>query len=140
MVGETANAILGRRLEGENDEDQSARKEELASFEKRRTEAFESLPLLADGATIEAAHRLNEAVWALEQTARQGRTVTEAEWLALADRWILALNDFHAAARECLHVVGTYSRRDLAALTVDRPERRATSTLGGSNPAELGDR
>jgi hypothetical protein len=86
--------------------------------------------MLADGVTIEAAHVLNEAVWKLEQAARPGQTPAEEDWLASADEWITALNSFHAAARDCLSVVGTYSRRYVAALAVDRPERRRTLIAG----------
>jgi hypothetical protein len=132
-AGATANAIFGLRLKGVSEEELAARIEDLARFEMRRTEAFEALPLLADGATIEAAHALNEAVWHLEQLARLGQTPIEEEWLASADQWIIALNNFHAAARECLSVVGTYSRRDVAALAVDRPERRATSASAAAD-------
>lgn len=85
--------------------------------------SYEALPLIADGATIEAGHQLNHAVWGLEAPIRQGRIVAEAEWLELADHWVTALNNFHAAARESLSVVGTFSRRDVAAQAVGRPER-----------------
>lgn len=134
MVGATANAILGFRLKGVSQDDLTTRIEELARLEARRTEAFEALPLLADGATIEAAHALNESIWQLEQLARSGQVPTEEKWLAFADQWITTLNNFHAAARECLSVVGTYSRRDIAALALDRPERRASSALDTGSP------
>lgn len=129
LVGSSANAILGARQDDVQNETLAVRLDELAKLEMRRTEAFEALPLLADGATTEAAHELNEAVWRLEQSARTGRTVLEEERISLADGWIAALNNFHAAARECLSVVGTYSRRDVAALVLDRPERRASVAL-----------
>jgi hypothetical protein len=138
MVGTSANAILDRRLKGASEDDLAGRVDELARFEMRRTEAFEVLPMLADGATIEAAHALNVAVWNLERPARSSQTPAEEEWLASADQWITALNDFHAAARECLSVVGTYTRRDVAALAVDRPERGAQSVPAASDLANPG--
>jgi hypothetical protein len=130
MVGASANAILSLRLRGISEDDLAGRIDELARLELRRTEAFEALPMLADGATIEAAHMLNEAVWHLERSARLGEAPAEEKWLSSADQWITALNNFHAAARDCLSVIGTYSRRDVAALAVDRPERRAASVAG----------
>lgn len=138
MVGASANAILSLRLRGSSEEDLADRIDELARLELRRTEAFEVLPLLADGATIEAAHMLNEAVWHLERPARLGETPAEEKWLSSADQWISALNNFHAAARECLSVIGTYSRRDVAALAVDRPERLAPSVRGAGDQQALG--
>lgn len=137
MSGAVANAILNMRLTGAADEEITLRTSELANFESRRNEVFEALPLIADGATIEAAHRLNLAVWQLEEPALQGRTLDEIEWLSLADAWVAALNDFHSAARDSLSVVGAYSRRDIAALSVGRPERSTpTQREAGSTPAD----
>jgi hypothetical protein len=85
------------------------------------------LPLLADRPTILAAHELNRAVWALKQPAMRGEILEEATWLNLADKWIQAMNDFHAAARASLSVPGEFVRYDTAALAVSRPERRATA-------------
>jgi hypothetical protein len=123
MVGAMANTILDLRLGGLPEEETKERVAQLVDLEMERNRAFEALPLIADGATIEAGHQLNHAVWGLEAPIRQGRVVAEAEWLELADRWVTALNNFHAAARESLSVVGTFSRRDVAAQAVGRPER-----------------
>ena len=123
MVGAAANSILDMRLAGIPEERLEDRVAELVDLEMQRNRAFEALPLIADGPTIEAGHQLNVAVGGLETPIRQGRTITEAEWLTLADRWVTALNNFHAAARESLSVVGTFSRRDIAAMAVGRPER-----------------
>jgi hypothetical protein len=123
MVGAAANTILDMRLAGLPEERIEGRVAELVDLEMRRNQAFEALPLIADGATIEAGHQPNRAVWGLASPIRQGRTVAEAAWLELADRWVIALNDFHAAARESLSVVGSFSRRDIASMSVGRPER-----------------
>jgi hypothetical protein len=141
MVGAAANAILDLRSAGLPEEELQKRIAELADLEMQRNRAFEALPLIADGATIEAGHELNYAVWGLETPIRQGRTVAEEEWLELADRWVTALNNFHAAARESLSVVGTFSRRDVAAMAVGRPERHRVDlpALRTSRPGSPGE-
>jgi hypothetical protein len=123
MVGAAANAILEMRMVGAPDEAIAERVSGLADLEMNRNRAFEALPLIADGDTIEAGHRLNHAVWGLETPIRKGHTPNEVEWLKLADEWVTALNNFHAAARHSLSVVGSFSRRDIAAQAVGRPER-----------------
>ncbi|MGC1214887.1 MAG: hypothetical protein WA890_26960 [Micromonospora sp.] len=123
LVGTLANRIHAQRLGGPAEADLRALLQELADVEVRRSEAFEAVPLLADGRTIEAAHELNRAVWQLEQPARQGRTLDEEAWHALADKWVSALNNFHSAARDGLNVPGRFSRRDIAALLVSRPDQ-----------------
>jgi hypothetical protein len=92
MVGATALAILDQHTSGAQKEVFAARIDQLAAMETRRNEAFEALPLISDGPTIEAGHALNHAVWKLEQPARRGRTLDEEERLALADEWVVALN------------------------------------------------
>lgn len=123
LAGTRANQVHERRAEGAQKADLQQLLTELAEVEVRRTESFEAIPLLADGATIEAAHELNHAVWHLERRARQGDRIEEQVWHDLADAWIVALNNFHAAARADLSVPGSFSRRDVAALAVSRPDR-----------------
>ncbi|WP_051723906.1 hypothetical protein [Micromonospora chokoriensis] len=127
MAGTRANQVHAGRIEGVPESDIEALLRELADVELRRSEAFEALPLLADAPTIEAAHELNRAVWQLEQPARQGKKLDDETWHALADEWVKALNNFHSNARAGLSVPGQFSRRDVAALTVSRPERAALS-------------
>ncbi|MEV6371921.1 hypothetical protein [Micromonospora musae] len=127
LAGTRANQVHAGRGNGASEADLDALLRELAELELRRSEAFEALPLLADGATIEAAHELNRAVWQLEQPARQGTKLDEETWHALADKWVNALNNFHSNARAGLSVPGQFSRRDVAALTVNRPEPATTS-------------
>lgn len=122
-TGARANRIHEQRLGRSFEAEAGSLVEDLVRSDLRRSEAFESLVLLADGETIEAAHALNHAVWGLEHPARLGKELDESEWHRLADTWITAMNNFHAAARTDLKVFGTFARRDVAALSVSRPER-----------------
>lgn len=126
MAGTYANQVHELRVHGGDDVAESENLRSMGAFVARRIELFEALPMLADGPTIEAGHELNRAVWDLELPARTGIVLAESDWHALADRWITALNNFHAAARASLSVVGTYARRDTAALTVANPEEGHT--------------
>ncbi|MGQ5263706.1 hypothetical protein ACTWLT_23490 [Micromonospora sp. ZYX-F-536] len=128
LAGTRANQVHAGRINGASEADLAALLQELADVEIRRSEAFEALPLLADGATIEAAHELNHAVWQLEQPARLGTKLDDDVWHALADKWVNALNNFHSCARAGLTVPGQFSRRDVAALPVSRPEPATSST------------
>jgi hypothetical protein len=125
VTGRSANEIHRRRLQGATADDDLVT--ELTNSHDRLADRFELLPLLADGPTIRAAHELNAAVWALKEPAMRPEILEEAEWLNLADNWIKALNDFHAAARASLNVPGAFVRYDTAALAVSRPERRVTA-------------
>jgi hypothetical protein len=132
MTGTYANRIHEQQQVTATPEAYSGRYlKDLNRSEFRRSEAFESLVLLAESATIEAAHSLNRAVWKLENPARRSIRLGEDEWLRLADDWIAAMNDFHAAARADLKVTGSFARRDTAALAVSRPER-GKATEGGT--------
>lgn len=123
-AGRCANEIHERRLRGAVGEDGlDTALAELADREDQLADAFEMLPLLADGPTILAAHELNKAVFALKELAKRAEILEEAAWLNLADTWIKAMNDFHAAARASLSVPGAFLRSDTAALAVSRPER-----------------
>ncbi|WP_157545300.1 hypothetical protein [Hamadaea tsunoensis] len=129
MAGMRANEVHERRLQGASASDLVDLINDLAEREGHRAERFEALPLLADGTTIEAAHELNHALWRLEHPARTGSEIAEQEWHELADKWVTALNNFHAAARQSLTVQGTFSRRDTAALAVSRPERASSGVI-----------
>jgi hypothetical protein len=125
LAGTVAIQAHQRRIDDALDADPAELLQRLAEVEERRAEAFEALPLLADGDTIEAAHELNRATWQLTQTARQGMKPDEQVWQGHADKWVAALNNFHSAARAGLNVPGRFSRRDIAALVISRPERAA---------------
>jgi hypothetical protein len=134
MVGAAANTIRDMRMKGSSEEAVEKRTTELTDLEMQRNRSFEALPLIADGDTIEAGHQLNRAVWGLVTPIRQGRTVPEQEWLDLADTWIAALNNFHVAARQSLSVVGTFSRRDIASMSVGHPERHVDNGSPTAQP------
>jgi hypothetical protein len=127
-TGTHASRIHEQRINGDTSTGLAHQIDELTRSDLRRSEAFESLVLLADASTIEAAHLLNRAVWNLEHPARLGKEIEEQDWLRMADQWIVAINDFHAAARSDLQVSGAFVRRDIAALAVSRPERAQVST------------
>ncbi|MEU5903953.1 hypothetical protein [Micromonospora sp. NPDC047527] len=125
LAGTVAIQVHQPRIDGAPETDLAGLLQQLGEAEGRRAEAFEALPLLADGDTIEAAHELNRATWQLAQTARQGMKLDEQVWQGQADKWVTALNNFHSAARAGLNVPGRFSRRDIAALVISRPERAA---------------
>ncbi|MBQ1031362.1 hypothetical protein KBX26_15320 [Micromonospora sp. C97] len=125
LTGTVAIQIQQGRIDGASEADVAASLQQLGEAEGRRAEAFEALPLLADGDTIEAAHDLNRATWQLTEAARRGMELDEQAWHGKADNWVTALNNFHSAARAGLNVPGRFSRRDVAALVISRPERAA---------------
>jgi hypothetical protein len=82
--------------------------EALRLMEKReddRAIAFERVRLVADKATIEAAHRLNEAVWKLEWLAGGREDGSASAWRAAVQTYVHALDDFHAATRDRLSML-----------------------------------
>jgi hypothetical protein len=82
--------------------------EALRLMEQReddRTIAFERLRLVADKATIGAAHRLNEAVWRLEWLASGRKAGSASAWRAETQTYVRALDDFHAATRDRLSML-----------------------------------
>ncbi len=82
--------------------------EALRLMEKReddRAIAFERVRLVADKATIEAAHRLNEAVWKLEWLASGREDGSPSAWRAVVQTYLRALDDFHAATRDRLSML-----------------------------------
>jgi hypothetical protein len=95
----------------------------LKAHETRRSEVFEGLVLLADASTIEAAHSLNRAVWALESPVRLGERISDEEIRTRADAFVTAMNNLHVAARSDLRIPGQFARRDVAALLIDEPVR-----------------
>jgi hypothetical protein len=123
VAGTRANYIHEQRSHDASTATRESEIDELVASDLRRAEAFECLILLASGSTIEAAHALNHALWKLVYPARQRQPFTDDEWHEQADKWITAMNNFHAAARNDLRVTGAFTRRDTAALAVFRPER-----------------
>ncbi|MGH3155082.1 MAG: hypothetical protein ACRDNF_00685, partial [Streptosporangiaceae bacterium] len=82
--------------------------EALRLMEEReddRTVAFERLRLVADKATIHAAHRLNESVWKLEWLASGRKDGSAAAWLTAVEAYVHTLDDFHAATRDRLSIL-----------------------------------
>jgi hypothetical protein len=73
--------------------------------EDDRAIAFERVRLVADKATIDAAHRLNNAIWKLEWLA-SGRVDGSADdWRAAVEAYLHALEVFHAATRDRLSML-----------------------------------
>lgn len=87
----------------------------MRTAEDDRAYALEQVILLGDAATIRAAHILNEQLWNLERPARGTEEITESDWRERANRWLVALNDFHACARQGLGVSEEFARRDVVA-------------------------
>jgi hypothetical protein len=82
--------------------------EALRLMEEReddRTIAFERVRLVADKATIDAAHRLNKAVWKLEWLASGREDGSASAWQAVVQMYLRALDDFHAATRDRLSML-----------------------------------
>ena len=82
--------------------------EALRLIEEReddRTIAFERVRLVADKATIDAAHRLNEAVWELEWLASGREDGSVSAWRAVVENYLRALDGFHAATRDRLSML-----------------------------------
>ena len=82
--------------------------EALRLMEEReddRSSAFERVRLVGDKATIDAANRLNNAVWDLEWLASGRKKGSTAAWQTLKDRYRHALDDFHAATRDRLSML-----------------------------------
>ena len=82
--------------------------EALRLMEEReddRTIAFERVRLVADKATIDAAHRLNKAVWKLEWLASGREDGSASAWRAVMQTYLRALDDFHAATRDRLSML-----------------------------------
>jgi hypothetical protein len=73
--------------------------------EDERTIAFERVRLVADKATIDAAYRLNEAVWKLEWLASGREDGSASIWGAVMETYLHALDDFHAATRDRLSML-----------------------------------
>jgi hypothetical protein len=73
--------------------------------EDDRTIAFERVRLVADKATIDAANRLNEAVWRLEWLASGRENGSADAWRAAMKTYLCALDDFHAATRDRLSML-----------------------------------
>ena len=107
----------------------------LRTLEEDRSVLFERLMLIGDRATIEAAHKLNQVMWAL-QGELPGATEYTPEWHETP--WIVALNDLHACARAA---VLNPKRADLS---IDLPvdvsssvERHTDGTPTHANSAPL---
>jgi hypothetical protein len=82
--------------------------EALRLIEEReddRTVAFERVRLVADKATIDAAHRLNEAVWELEWLASGREDGSVSAWRAVVEKYLRALDGFHAVTRDRLSML-----------------------------------
>jgi hypothetical protein len=77
----------------------------LEEREDDRTIAFERVRLVADKPTIEAAHRLNNAVWKLEWLASGREDGSASAWQAVMQTYLRALDDFHAATRDRLSML-----------------------------------
>jgi hypothetical protein len=92
----------------------------MRTAETERSRAFEQVMLLGDTATIEAAHELNERLWRLERPARGAEEIGKDAWHERSDEWLVALNEFHAHARQGLGVTGEFARRDVAQLPTRR--------------------
>ncbi|WP_219471155.1 hypothetical protein [Nonomuraea rhizosphaerae] len=88
----------------------------LQQADLRRAEMFETVMLLADAPTIQAAHELNTKMWRLERSVCNRDDLEKATWYQFTDAWIVALNNFHESARASLGVSGGISRRDVALL------------------------
>jgi hypothetical protein len=73
--------------------------------EDDRAIAFEHVRLVADKATIDAAHRLNYAVWKLEWLASGREDGSTDAWRAAVKVYLCALDDFHAATRDRLSML-----------------------------------
>jgi hypothetical protein len=82
--------------------------EALRMMEEReddRTIAFERVRLVADKATIDAAFRLNKAVWKLEWLVSGREDGSASAWRAVMQTYLRALDDFHAATRDRLSML-----------------------------------
>lgn len=90
--------------------------------EDHRTIAFERLRLVADGATILAATRLNEAIWPLEWLADGRKAGSTSAWQAQTQAYARALDDFHAATRNRLSMlVPDVEQRTIAEVPLPTP-------------------
>jgi len=117
-----ASHLLTARFAGDELEDRAALLAEMRAAEAERSHAFERLILLGDPATVQAAHDLNDRLWKLERPARDAEEIDEDGWHERADAWVVALNDFHAHARESLGISEALVRRDAAASPPPRPD------------------
>lgn len=82
--------------------------EALRLMEEReddRAIAFERVRLVADKATIDAAHQLNGAVWELEWLVSGRKDGSASVWRAATETFLRALDDFHAATRDRLSML-----------------------------------
>jgi hypothetical protein len=85
---------------------------QLADASKADASSFEALALIADRELIEAARRLNRAVWRQEWFARGLLDDTDAEgWRVAVGDYFDAMNAFHECARKELGVVGELAPR-----------------------------
>lgn len=83
-----------------------------AEAEERRTRTWETMLMLGDPATIDAARRLHQSVWRLEQVARQ--TMIELhDWDAARLGAAEARDNYYACARASLGVAGRDQSADL---------------------------
>ncbi|MDQ0776983.1 hypothetical protein QF026_005449 [Streptomyces aurantiacus] len=116
-VNRCTQRIFGLQWDGGDPATRDSLLAEMRSAEEDRSHAFEQVILLGDAPTIQAAHDLNERLWQLERPARGVEEITEDMWRERTDAWLVALNDFHAHARQNLGITGQHSRRDVAPST-----------------------
>lgn len=110
--------VLYAHFNGQEAESRDSLIDKMREAEDERSQAFEQLLLLGTAEAVRAAHKLNERVWRLEKLVellQGGERIDEAEWHESADRWLVALNDFHYQARIGLGVPGEFARSDVGA-------------------------
>lgn len=109
VVGMVRMANQAARQQGWNDNAPSRDFDEalrlLEEREDARAIAFERVRLVADKATIDAAHRLNAAVWELEWMASGLKSGSPSEWQLSVQTYLGALDDFHGATRDRLSML-----------------------------------
>ncbi|MED7928174.1 hypothetical protein SMD20_28220 [Nonomuraea sp. LP-02] len=79
-----------------------------AEAETRRSRSSEAIALLGQDHTIEAARRLNRAVWRMEQQALNAPADGEEEWWKSVEDFANTIGEFHESARRELGVQGKY--------------------------------
>ena len=96
----------------------------LASVEERRTVLAETLRLLSDAATDEAARAMTQCAWRIERMARGLGAASSEDWEQAIDEFQHARSIFTECARSSLQVdgsspYGSYGRRTVLAQHVE---------------------
>ncbi|MFE9684271.1 hypothetical protein [Streptomyces sp. NPDC006285] len=112
-VNRCTQQIFGLQWDGGDPAARELLLAEMRAAEGDRSHAFEQVILLGDTRTVQAAHDLNERLWQLERPARGLEEITEDVWRERASAWLVALNNFHAHARQNLGISEEPARRDV---------------------------